>query len=57
MTEDQDTRSAARLASWPVPTPEKSIAKGLNVGNFDRLLRILLGWVLICLAAIGTIGA
>lgn len=31
--------------------------RSLNLGNFDRLLRILLGLVLICLAAIGTIGA
>ena len=29
----------------------------LNVGNFDRLLRIVAGCVLIGLAAAGTIGA
>lgn len=29
----------------------------LNVGNFDRALRILLGLVLIVAAAIGAIGA
>jgi len=28
----------------------------LNVGNLDRLLRILLGQTLVALAAIGTIG-
>jgi len=29
----------------------------LNVGNLDRLLRLLLGFVLIVLAAFGRIGA
>ena len=28
----------------------------LNVGNIDRMLRILIGQVLVALAAIGTIG-
>jgi hypothetical protein len=49
-------RGGAPLTFWYVCQPPKEKAMKLNVGGIDRILRIVVGLVLIALAAMGKIG-